>query len=134
MKSPTNQKGVREFLGMVGYYRKFISRFTDAARPMTKLTRQDMKFEWSDDCQSGFECLKTCLTESSILKYPNPWRRYFVFTDAIDQTAAAVLTQEHNDDDNEIKCCLLLTFLHSFLTHNSSGALLLRKGINLLCH
>ena len=40
MKPPTNQKGVSELLGMVGYYRKFISRFADAARPMTKLTRK----------------------------------------------------------------------------------------------
>ena len=41
MKPPKNQKGVREFLGMVGYYRKFISRFADGTRPMTKLTRKD---------------------------------------------------------------------------------------------
>ena len=103
MKPPTNQKGVREFLGMVGYYRKFISRFADAARPMTKLTRKDTKFEWSDDCQSEFEYLKTCLTESPILKYPNPQKTYVVFTDANDQAAAAVLAQEYKDDDNEIK-------------------------------
>ena len=64
MKPPTNQKGVREFLGMVGYYRKLINRFTDAARPVTKHTRKDTKFEWADDCQSDFEHLKTCHTES----------------------------------------------------------------------
>ena len=72
MKPPTNQKGVREYLGMVGYYRKFISRFANASRPMTKCTRKECKFEWSEDCQSEFEYLKTCLTESPILKYPNP--------------------------------------------------------------
>ena len=66
---------------------------------MTKLTRKDTKFEWSDDCQSDFEYLKT---ESPILKYPNPQKRYIVFTDASDQ-AAAVLTQEYKDDDNEVK-------------------------------
>ena len=44
MKPPTNQKGVREFLCMLGYYWKSISRFADAARPMTKLTRKDTKF------------------------------------------------------------------------------------------
>ena len=82
MKPPKNQKGFREFLGMVGYYRKFISRFADAARPMTKLTRKDYKFEWSDDCQTGFEYLKTCLTEAPILISPNPHKRYVVFTDA----------------------------------------------------
>ena len=59
MKPPKNQKGVREFLGMVWYYRKFFSRCADAARPMTKLTRKDSKFGWSDDCQIGFEYLKT---------------------------------------------------------------------------
>ena len=103
MKPPKNQKGVREFLGMVGYYRKFISRFADAARPMTKLTRKDSKFEWSDDCQTGFEYLKTCLTEAPILKYPNPHKRYIVFTDASDQAAAAVLTQEYSDETGEVK-------------------------------
>ena len=41
-------------MGIVGYYRKFINRFTDAARPMTKLTRKDAKFEWTDECQIGF--------------------------------------------------------------------------------
>ena len=94
MKPPKNQRGVREFLGMVGYYRKFISRFADAARPMTKLTRKASKFECRDDCHPGFEYLKTCLTESPILKYPNPHIRYIVFTDASDQAVATVLTQE----------------------------------------
>ena len=51
IKLPKNQKGMTEFLGMVGYYRKFINRFADAARPMTKLTRKDVKFEWTDECQ-----------------------------------------------------------------------------------
>ena len=44
MEPPTNQKGVRDFLGMVGYYREFISRFAGAARPMTKLNRKATKF------------------------------------------------------------------------------------------
>ena len=68
---------------------------------MTKFTRKDTNFEWSDDCQSDFEYLKTCLTESPILNYPNPQKRYAVFTDTSDQAAAAVLTQEYKDDDNE---------------------------------
>ena len=54
-KSPTSQKSVREFLGIVGYYRHFINRFADAARPLTKLNRRNVKFEWSQDCQTGFE-------------------------------------------------------------------------------
>ena len=45
LKPPSTSKGVTEFLGMVGYYRKFINRFADAARPLTKLTRRHVKFE-----------------------------------------------------------------------------------------
>ena len=101
MKLPKNQKGVREFLGMVGYYRKFINRFADATKPMTKLTRKGVNFEWTDECQIGFNYLKTCLTEAPILKYPNPSKRYVVFMDALDQAAAAILTQEYPSEDGE---------------------------------
>ena len=99
MKPPTSPKGVREFIGMVGFYRKFISRFAYAARPLTKLTRRNFKFTWTDNCQMGFECLKTSLTKYPILKYPEPNKRYVIFTDASDQAAAAVLTQEYTDED-----------------------------------
>ena len=99
MKPSTNAKSVREILGLVGYYRKFINRFADAARPLTKLTRKNSKFIWTEECQTSFEYLRTCLTESPILKYPDPQKRYIVFTDASDQAAATVLTQEYTDDD-----------------------------------
>ena len=102
MKPPTNAKGVREFLGLVGYYMKFINRFTDAARPLTKLTRKDSKFIWTE-CLTGFEYLRTCLTESPIPKYSDPQKRYTVFTDASDQAASTVLTQEYTDDDGQVK-------------------------------
>ena len=88
---------------MVGYCRKFISRFADAARPMTKLTRKEVKFELTDECQQGFDYLKTCLTEAPILHYPDPSKRYVLFTDASDQAAAALLTHEYPDKDGDIK-------------------------------
>ena len=102
MKPPKNQKGVRESLGMVSYFQKFINQFADATRPMMKLTMTGVKFEWTDECQTGFDYLKTCLTEAPIQKYPNPSKRYVVFTDASDEAAAAVLRQEYNED-GEIK-------------------------------
>ena len=84
---------------------------------MTKLTRKDTKFEWSFDCQSGFEYLKTCLTESPILKYPNSQKQYVVFTDASDQAAAAILlTQEYKDNNNEIKEMPIAYLSAQFLT------------------
>ena len=103
IKLPKNQKGAREFLGMVGYYRKFIYRFDDTTRPMKKLTRKGVKFEWTEECQTGLKYLKTYLTVVPILKYPDPSRRYVVFTDASDQAAAAILTQEYTSEDGETK-------------------------------
>ena len=94
---------MREFLSMVGYYRKFTTRFADTARPMKKLTRKEVKFEWTEECQIGFDYLKTCLTEAPILKYRDPSERYVVFIDASDQAAAVVLTQEYPDENGEIK-------------------------------
>ena len=91
MKPPTNQKDVREFLGMVGYYRKFINGFADAARPVMRLTRKDIKLSLSEEWQAGSDYLKICLTKGPILKYPDPQKRYVMFTDASDQAAAASL-------------------------------------------
>ena len=102
LKPPTTAKGVRAFLGMVGYYRKFISRFADAARPLTRLTRRETKFEWTENCQVGFEYLRTCLMTDPILKYPDPSKRYVIFTDASDQAAAGVLCQEYPDENGKI--------------------------------
>ena len=102
LKPPKTQKGIREFLGMVGYYRKFIHRFADAARSLTKLTRKGIKFKWSNDCQVSFDYLKDFLIKDPLLKYPDPNKRYVVFMGASDQAAAAILTQEYPDADGKI--------------------------------
>ena len=71
MPAPTTPKEIKQFLGLVGYYRKFIPRFADIARPMTNLTKQDVSFEWNLQCQASFEILKDALITSPILKYPD---------------------------------------------------------------
>ena len=61
MPAPTTPKEIKQFSGLVGYYRKFIPRFADIARPMTNLTKQDVSFEWTLQCQASFEMLKDAL-------------------------------------------------------------------------
>ena len=95
MPSPTTPKEVRRFLGMVGYYRKFIPKYSDIARPLTNLTRKDMTFEWTEVCQHTFEMLKNELTKEPILKYPDPGKPYTIFTDASKYAWACILTQEY---------------------------------------
>ena len=59
MPCPYTQKEVKQFLGLVGYYRKFIPHYADIERPLHALTRKDTVFEWSDICQQSFDLLKT---------------------------------------------------------------------------
>ena len=83
MPAPTTPKEIKQFLGLVGYYRKFIPRFADIARSMTNLTKQDVPF-------------KEVLITSPILKYPDPNKAYTLFTDASKHAWACVLTRNIN--------------------------------------
>ena len=94
MPPPKTPKEVRQFLGLVGYYRKFIPRFSDIARPLTNLTKKDIVFKWTEECQKTFELLKELLMKEPILVYPELARPYNLYTDASKYAWACVLTQE----------------------------------------
>ena len=66
-KSPRSVIRVRSFLGLARYYRRFVKGFSIIASPLTKLLRQGVKFEWTDNCQDSFEQLKEMLVETPIL-------------------------------------------------------------------
>src|SRR5947209_3906774 len=59
--TPTCKRNIREFLGLAGFYRKFIFRFAHVALPLYELTNKYGTFHWTDDCASAFALLKTCL-------------------------------------------------------------------------
>ena len=71
------------FLGLVGYYRRFIEDFFWLEAPMTILTRKEVKFEWNDLCERAFQELKRKLTLASILIVPERGQRYTVYCDAL---------------------------------------------------
>nr|GEY48679.1 reverse transcriptase domain-containing protein [Tanacetum cinerariifolium] len=90
---PTTLKGVRSFLGHVGFYRRFIQDFSKIARPMTHLLEKETPFVFSKDCIDAFETLKKKLTEAPILVVPN-WNLPFeLMCDASDFAIGAVLGQ-----------------------------------------
>ena len=95
MTAPTTPKEVKQFLGLIGYYRKFVPRFADIARPLTSLTKKDIEFHWTEKCQASFELLKEALMKEPILRYPNPKDPYILYTDASKYAWACVLTQPH---------------------------------------
>ena len=103
MPHPKTPKEVKQFLGLIGYYRKFIPRFSDLSRPLTHLTRHDSKFDWTPQCQKLFNHLRELLMEYPILRYPDPKKGYTVFTDASGIGWSGLLTQEYPDEKGRIK-------------------------------
>ena len=75
MPAPRTAKEVKQFLGLIGYYRKFVPRFADISRPLTKLMRHNVVFEWTDQCSKAFNHLRELLMEYPILRYPDPKHR-----------------------------------------------------------
>ena len=101
MPPPTTPKEVKQFLGLIGYYRKFVPRFADIARPLTDLTRLDQPFEWTDKCQASFELFKEALIQEPILRFPDPNKPYTLYTDASKYAWSCVLTQYTHDIDGK---------------------------------
>ena len=95
MPVPNSAKEIKQFLGLTGYYRKFVPRFTDISRPLTTLMKKDEKFEWTSACQKSFELLKKALCGEPILKYADTSKPYTLYTDASKFSWAGVLTQPH---------------------------------------
>ncbi|KAK1610945.1 hypothetical protein QYE76_034618 [Lolium multiflorum] len=93
-KAPTTQTEVRAFLGLAGYYRRFVEGFSSIARPMTQLLKKDKKFEWTDKCEESFQQLKLRLTTAPILIMPDITKPFDVYCDASKIGLGCVLMQE----------------------------------------
>ena len=94
---PTNVREVRSFVGLASYYRKFIPNFSKVAGPLHALTRKDVAFLWTAECQLAFDNLKRLLTTTPLLVYPKFDRPFMVETDASGNGLGAVLAQRQDD-------------------------------------
>ncbi|WJZ91111.1 hypothetical protein VitviT2T_010214 [Vitis vinifera] len=93
---PTNVKGIRQFLGHAGFYKRFIKDFSKIAKPLCELLVKDAKFEWDDKCQRSFELLKQFLTSTPIVRAPNWELPFEVMCDSSDYVIGAVLGQRED--------------------------------------
>ncbi|GKA18383.1 reverse transcriptase domain-containing protein [Tanacetum coccineum] len=89
--SPTTPREIRQFLGLTGYYRRFIEGFSKIAKPLTELTQKNMKCIWGEDQESAFQLLKQKLCEAPILALPEGNDDFVVYCDASLQGLGAVL-------------------------------------------
>ena len=97
MHRPVNPKQVRAFLGLVGYYRKFIKNFAKIVKPLTMLTHTDVKFEWKETHRCAFMKLKDAIIKAPILRYPDTTKPYIVYTDASNDACGAQLSEMHEE-------------------------------------
>ncbi|KAI3795203.1 hypothetical protein L1987_37852 [Smallanthus sonchifolius] len=89
-KTPTE---IRSFLGLAGYYRRFIQDFSRIALPLTKLTRKEVKYEWGQTQNNAFEELKARLIQAPVLTLPEGNEDLVVYSDASGQGLGCVLMQ-----------------------------------------
>ncbi|GFY29192.1 retrovirus-related Pol polyprotein from transposon opus [Trichonephila clavipes] len=95
MKPPKNNKEVSKFLGMAGWYQKFISHYADICEPLYRLKKKGPKFNWSTEAQDALNKVKRALTEAEVLQLPNFQEPFNLFTDASGVGIGAVLNQNH---------------------------------------
>ena len=97
---PATKKQVRAFLGITGYYKKFIPNYSALAAPLTDLTKKKRptKVTWTSDCDSTFQSLNTYLC-TAVLQSPNHTKPFILKTDASDRGVGAVLSQPSMEND-----------------------------------
>ena len=93
-ETPQTVKEVRSFLGLAGYYRRFIENFSKIAKPLTSLLEKNVAFVWTDERQMAFDELKKRLTTAPVLTLPDQAKRFTVYCDASKDGLGCVLMQE----------------------------------------
>ena len=102
---PDCLKSVRQFLGFVGYYRRFIPRFADVATPLVSLTGKDVPFVWDSSCSTAFGEHRAALIDAPILAFPTETGLYVLDTDASNFGLGGVLSQIQNDQERVVAYC-----------------------------
>ena len=90
---PTTPIEIRSFLGLAGYYRRFVEGFSSIVAPLIKLTHKETKFQWNDACEKSFQDLKNKLTSTPVLVLPEGTKGYAVYCDALGVGLGCVLMQ-----------------------------------------
>ena len=96
---PNRVKAVRQFVGFVGYYRRFVKNFAELADPLVSLTRKGVPFVWGSEQQRAFDALKACLLSAPILGFPTEEDRFVLDTDASLFAIGGVLSQIQNGEE-----------------------------------
>jgi hypothetical protein len=101
-EAPTSVTEVRSFLGLTGYYRRFVRGYATLALPLTQLTKNDVPFRWTRETQGAFDALKKAIRSAPVLAMPNVDLAFTVTTDASNYAIGAVLSQDGPDGEHPV--------------------------------
>lgn len=96
---PNNARAIKSFLGMIGYYRRFIPNFAEIAKPLTLLLKKSSKFVWNQSADAAFAELRQMICQPPILQYPQFDKTFIITTDASKEAISAVLSQGEIGND-----------------------------------
>ena len=108
---PTSRKNIRQFLGITGFYRRYIPQYSEIACPLTNLLISGVQFHWSDAAQQAFELLKSKLISPPILRIAQPDLPFRIEADTSGQATGAVLLQQY--EGRLLPVALLLPQAHA---------------------
>ena len=100
--TPKNITELRSFLGLCSYYRRFIANYSHVAKPLTRLTEKDQRFNWTSECSEAFGRLKHMLVTAPILAHPDFTKPFILDTDASNHAIGAVLSQKTGNEERLI--------------------------------
>jgi hypothetical protein len=99
---PKNTTDGKSFLGIAGYYRKFIPQFGNIAKPLNDLLKKEQHWQWEQDHIDSFHLLQTVLTQEPVLQYPDSTKPFVLTTDASGFAVGAILSQGKIGEDKPI--------------------------------
>ena len=115
---PKDVTDVRSFMGIIGYYRRFIEGFSRIENPITFLQKKGKKFDQNQKCEESFKKLKTLLTSAPILRIADPNKEFVVCTDACNDGLGGVLTQEGHVISYESRKLKFMKRIMQLMTQN----------------
>lgn len=119
-KTPGNVAQLKSYLGLTGYYRKYVRNYAQLTHSLTQLTKKDVPFEWGEAQESAFQELKSRLTSDPILRYPNFARAFTIYTDASGFGIGSVLAQVQRNVHDNTESEVVIAYASKHLTERES--------------
>ena len=107
LEPPKDINELHQFLGLAGFYRKFIPFFTDGTTCLNTMLRKGVAFKWMEQCTNAFKLLKSGLVKMPTLQYPNPNKPFLLFTDASKHSYSSILHQEETTNNPGVEVNLI---------------------------